>query len=190
MFFDTFIKIFLLSLLLSTDELIAGVSYGLRKTTIPLKNLIFLVLGSASSFFIIMLLGAYLSSFFHDMVKTYLSFFLLAGLGCWIFIKACQDRNKPVQEMKHPEWGKSISIWDYICLGASLGIDDSAEAVALAVAGFPIILTVIILQVSEVLAIWIGSYIGNKQLSRLITPRLSFIPGLTVIGIAIWQLFK
>jgi putative Mn2+ efflux pump MntP len=189
MFFVKFIQIFFLSILLSVDDFAAGVSYGLRKATIPLKNLMFVVIGSASSLYIFMFLGKYLSSFFNDNINKYLSFFLLAGLGCRIIFKAWRDRNKPIHEHEHPKWSKPISIWEYIYLGASLGIDDFAEAVGLAVAGFPIALTVILLQVSEIIAMWVGSFLGDKALSRFITPRLTVIPGLTLIGIAIWQLF-
>ncbi len=188
MIFIKFIQIFFLSLLLSIDDFAAGVSYGLRKTTIPFKNLLFVVIGSASSLYIFMFLGKYLGSLFNDQIKTYLSFVLLAGLGCWIIFKAWQDRNKPIHEFEHPKWVKPISIWEYVYLGASLGIDDFAEAVGLAVAGFPIILTVILLQVSEVIAMWVGSLLGYKTLSRFVTPKLNYIPGLTLIGIAIWQL--
>lgn len=188
MFIITFIKLFFLSLLLSIDDFAAGVSYGLRKTTIPFKNLFFVVIGSASSLFIFMLLGKYLSTLFTDKVKTYISFILLAGLGCWIIFKAWRERKKPIHEFEHPKWTKPISIWEYLYLGASLGVDDFAEAVGLAVAGFPIVLTVILLQVSEVLAMWLGSFLGDKELSKFISPKLNFIPGVTLIGIAVWQL--
>lgn len=189
MFIVTFIKIFLLSLLLSIDDFAAGVSYGLRKTMIPLKNLIFVVIGSTSSLIVFMLLGKYLSSLFNDTTNKYLGFFLLSALGCWIIFKAWRDRKKSIHEYEHPKWAKPVSIWEYIYLGASLGIDDFAEAVALAVAGFPIVLTVILLQVSEIIAMWVGAYLGDKALSKFISPKLAFIPGLTLLGIAVWQLF-
>ena len=185
MFLVKFFQIFFLSILLSIDDFAAGVSYGLRKTTIPLKNLIYVVIGSASSLYIFMFSGKYLSSFFNDNTNKYLGFFLLAGLGCWIMFKAWRDRNKPIHELEHPKWTKPISVWEYIYLGATLGIDDFAEAVGLAVAGFPVVLTVILLQISEVIAMWVGSYLGDKELSRFISPKLAFIPGLTLIGIAI-----
>ncbi|HEX3047952.1 MAG TPA: manganese efflux pump, partial [Bacillota bacterium] len=105
-----------------------------------------------------------------------------------IIFKAWRERKKPIHEFEHPKWTKPISIWEYLYLGASLGVDDFAEAVGLAVAGFPIVLTVILLQVSEVLAMWLGSFLGDKELSKFISPKLNFIPGVTLIGIAVWQL--
>jgi putative Mn2+ efflux pump MntP len=190
MFFITLLKTFFLSLVLSVDDMAVGVSYGLRKTAIPLKNLLFIVLGSTTSMYVSMLLGKFVISFFNETATKYLSFFLLAGLGCRVMYVAWQDSKKKgaIQQLEHPKWLNPISLWESLYLGISLGIDDFAEAIGLAIAGFPIILTVFLFKLSEVIAIYTGYLLGAKELSRFMTPKLAFIPGIALICIGIWQL--
>jgi putative Mn2+ efflux pump MntP len=71
-----------------------------------------------------------------------------------------------------------------------LGIDDFAEALGLAVAGFPILLTVLLFKLSEVIAIFTGDLLAEKGLSKYISGKLAWIPGITLIAVGIWQLIQ
>ena len=64
---------------------------------------------------------------------------------------------------------KSVSIWETYVVGLGLGVDDFAQALGLAVAGFPIVLTVILLEVAELIAILSGNYLAFKGFSKKLT---------------------
>jgi putative Mn2+ efflux pump MntP len=191
MFLTTLISTFFLSLALSVDDMVVGVSYGLRKTMIPLKNLLLIVVGSTVSMYVAMLLGKFVISFLNVNTTRYLSFILLAGLGCRVMFNAWQESKKSglIRQTTYSKWSDPLSVWESLYLGVALGIDDFAEALGLAVAGFPIILTVFLFKLSEVIAIYSGSLLGKKELSKFINAKLAFIPGITLISVGIWQLF-
>lgn len=75
-------------------------------------------------------------------------------------------------------------------LSLLLSVDDFAEAVGLAVAGFFIPLTVALFKISEVVAVYAGIYLGLFGLARLVTRRLVYVPGLTLLAVAAWQVLQ
>ena len=84
---------------------------------------------------------------------------------------------------------KSVSFLETYLVGLGLGVDDFAQALGLAVAGFPIVLTVRLLEVAELIMILSGNFLALKGFSKKINGRLSIIPGIVLILVAIYGLF-
>lgn len=61
---------------------------------------------------------------------------------------------------------KSVSFWETYFVGLGLGVDDFAQALGLSLAGFPIILTVCLLEASEVIALFSGNFLSLKGFSK------------------------
>ena len=191
MFLRALFGTFFISLSLSIDDLVVGVSYGLRKTLIPFKTVLMIVLGSTISMLVTMYVGNMLTSHLTGTIARLISFCLLVGLGSGAIIKVVQEikQNKTNLngEKAYFKWSPILSEKEAFYLGLALGVDDFAEALGLAVAGFPIIITVLLFKFSEIIAILGGTYLAAKNLSKYISSKLAFVPGITLIIVGIWQ---
>lgn len=193
-FLLTFFTIFILSLTMSADDFSVGVAYGLFKIKIPLKKLIIIVLGSATSTWGVMLIGKFIVKSMPDYITDWASAIILFGVGCKMLYNGWKQKNDPIEFVKeHPIDGintKSVSILETYIVGLGLGVDDFAQALGLAVAGFPIVLTVILLEVSELIAILSGNYLAFKGFSKKVNGRLSIIPGIVLLLIGLYQIIS
>lgn len=192
-FLITFFAILGLSLTLSVDDFSVGVAYGLFKIRLSLKSLMIMVLGSATSTYGVMLIGKFIFKSMPDYVTALISAVILGIVGCRMIYngwKEKDDYSKLVKE-NHitSNSSKSVSLWENYMVGIGLGVDDFAQALGLAVAGFPIVLTVILLEVSELIMILGGNYLAFKGFSKKINGRLSIIPGIVLILLALYQVF-
>ena len=84
---------------------------------------------------------------------------------------------------------KSVSSWETYVVGIGLGVNDFAEALGLALAGFPIVLAVILLEVAEMIALLSGNYLAFKGFSKKVSGKLVIIPGILLILIGFYELF-
>ena len=181
---------FLIALSLSIDDLAVGAAYGLQKIMLPAKPLLFMILGSTITMTLSMLVGKLFLSVFQETVSTYFSVALLIALGGYYLYKAwhennaCKIRSQNCIAKAHTV----VNIGEAFYLGAALGIDDFAEAMGLAVAGFPVLLTVLLFKVAEVMMVLGGIYLGSKGFSRFIHDWLAYLPGIVLILVGFWQL--
>lgn len=192
-FLITFFAILGLSLTLSADDFSVGVAYGLFKIRLSLKSLMIMVLGSATSTYGVMLIGKFIFTSMPDYLTALISAVILGAVGCRMLYngwKEKDDYSKLVNEKTIAfNSSKSVSLWENYVVGIGLGVDDFAQALGLAVAGFPIVLTVILLEVSELIMILAGNYLAFKGFSKKINGRLSIIPGIVLILLALYQVF-
>ena len=84
---------------------------------------------------------------------------------------------------------KSMSFFENYLVGLGLGVDDFAQALGLSLAGFPVILTVVLLEVAELIAILSGNFLAIKGFSKKVNGKLSIIPGIVLLLVAIAQIF-
>jgi putative Mn2+ efflux pump MntP len=189
----TFFTLFILSLTLSVDDFSVGVAYGLFKIRIPFKTLIITVLGSATSTWGVMFIGRFIFTSIPDYITNWLSAIILTVIGCKMFYNGWIKKDDSSEFVNnHPlssSDSKAVSFWETYVLGLGLGVDDFAQALGLAVAGFPIVLTVILLEVSEMIAILSGNFLAFKGFSKKVNGRLSLIPGIILILVGLYQIF-
>jgi len=192
-FVMTFFALFLLALTLSVDDFSVGVAYGLFKTKLSIKSLIIMVLGSATSTYGVMLVGKFIFTSMPDYITDWLSVIILGGVGCKMIYNGWKQKDDYSEETKNnilsSNDSKSVTFLENYVVGLGLGVDDFAQALGLAVAGFPIVLTVLLLEVAELIMILSGNFLAIKGFSKKINGRLSIIPGIVLILVAIYELF-
>jgi len=189
----SFLGLFFLALTLSVDDFSVGVSYGLFKTKLSKKSLMILVLGSATSTYGVMLIGKFIFTSMPSYVTTWVSIIILSGIGCKMIYNGWKRKDEYSESVKNnplsPNDSRSVSFLETYLVGLGLGVDDFAQAFGLAVAGFPIILTVCVLEVAEVISLLTGNFLALKGFSKKINGRLSIIPGVVLLFVALYQLF-
>ena len=186
--------LFIMSLTLSVDDFSVGVAYGLFRIKIPFKSLIITVLGSATSTWGVMLIGKFIfTSMPHDII-TLVKSIILCGIGCKMLYNGWRQNGDYSEFISNhsllSDRSKPVNNWETYLVGLGLGVDDFAQALVLGVAGFPIVLTVILLEVSEVLAILSGNYLAFKGFSKKVNGRLSIIPGILLLIVGICEMFS
>lgn len=193
-FILTSISIFIITLTLSVDDFSVGIAYGLNKIRVSLKSLAYIFIGSAISTWSVMLIGKFIFTSLPQAFSNIVGSIILGAIGLrmiyhsWTGKKDNDDYvNKNSNSQKSlknaAKFGESFS------LGLALGIDDFTEALGLGVAGFPVVLTVIFLEVSELITILTGNYLALKGLSKKINGRISILPGIILILVGIYRLF-
>ena len=186
-FLRTFITIFILALTLSVDDFSVGVAYGLFKTRMSFKTLIIIVLGSATSTYGIMLLGSFIFTSLPNYITTWLSAIILGSIGCKMLYTGWKSKDDNIELIK--ENARLISFKENYLVGLGLGVDDFAQALGLSLAGFPIILTVFLLEISEMTMILAGNSLALKGLSKKVNGKLAIIPGIVLLLVAAYQIF-
>jgi putative Mn2+ efflux pump MntP len=187
-FIISFFSILILALTLSADDFSVGVAYGLFKIRITLKSLMILVLGSATSTYGAMLIGRFIFTSMPSYITTWLSSIILTIIGCKMLYNGWKGKTDTTEILKSKPTRK-VSTWETYIIGLGLGVDDFAQALGLSLAGFPIVLTVLLLEAAEVIAILSGNYLAFKGLSKKVNGKLSIIPGIVLILVALYQIF-
>jgi len=178
-FLITLFTLFFLALTLSADDFSVGIAYGLFKTRLSLKSLMITVLGSATSTYGVMLIGKLIFTSIPNYIATWVSVIILGSIGCKMIygaLKGKDDFSKLAKSNLLPSSSsKSVSFFETYLIGLGLGVDNFAQALGLAVAGFPIVLTVCLLELTEAIALLSGNFLALKGLSKKINGKLSKI---------------
>jgi putative sporulation protein YtaF len=82
------ISILMLSLAISLDGMVVGITYGLRKIEIPLFSLVIISLTSALSVLISMLLGELIATFLSIKLAEFLGGIILVIIGFWLLYQS------------------------------------------------------------------------------------------------------
>lgn len=193
--------IFIMAVTLSADNFSVGVAYGLFKIRLTLKSLMIMVLGSAVSTYGAMLIGRYIFTFIPEYVTAWFSAVILVFIGCKTLYNGWKCENDKFEFLKvkpfiasgvrkknfWETYMVSFGFWETFIVGFGLGVDDFAQALGLSLAGFPIVLTVILLEVAEVITISCGNYLAFKGFSKKVNGKLSIIPGVVLILVGVWR---
>jgi len=189
----TFIAFFILTLTLSVDDFSVGVAYGLYKTKLSFKSLMIMVLGSATSTYGVMLIGKFIFKSMPDYVTTGASVIILGSIGCKMIYDGWKEKDNYTEVAKNNPLdtvnSKSVGFLQTYLVGLGLGVDDFAQALGLAVAGFPIVITVCFLEIAEVIALLSGNFLALKGFSKKINGKLNIIPGVVLLSVALYQIF-
>lgn len=88
----------LLALALSLDSFGAGITYGLRKTKIPLLSVIIISICSGLVLYISMQAGSLLQRIFSPSIASMIGAVILIALGGWSFIQQIRSRRERMIE--------------------------------------------------------------------------------------------
>lgn len=207
------LSLLLLGFAVSLDSFTVGLTYGMRKVTIPLKS--FIIIFSCT--FIILLLAMGIGS----VIELFISYeaaervggIILVVIGIWVlyqFItsnstsKLRQSDMKIVEiEMKRLgliikilkkpseadfDRSGSISSFEALFLGLALSLDSFGAGIGAALIDLPPILFSIVVTVSSVIFVIAGINIGLIFRNMNWVKNLSFLPGIALILIGLFKM--
>lgn len=207
---SAFSSLLLLAFAVSLDSFTVGLTYGMRKVTIPLKSL--LVISSCT--FIVLLLAMGIGS----VIELFISFdaankvgsVILIGIGLWVLYQfvmsqmASKENNTEyktvqfeikslgiiVKILKKPmeadlDRSGNINSFEALFLGLALSLDSFAAGVSAALINLPPILFAAAVTMSSALFVIAGIHTGKVFGNIAWFHRLSFLPGVALILIGI-----
>lgn len=198
---------------MSLDSFTVGLTYGMRKVTIPLKSLIII----SSCTFLVLLLAMGLGSFFELFISyeagERIGGIILIGIGIWVlyqFITSQRSAHEPVSDCKIIEFeikpfaimikilkkpmeadfdksGKINGI-EALFLGLALSLDSFGAGIGAALIDLPPILFSIVVTISSAIFVIAGIHIGKIFRSVAWMKKLTLLPGIALIVIGLFKM--
>lgn len=197
----SWVSIIAFAVALSFDNFAVGISYGVRRISIPVLSLLVISLTSAMAIGIAMLMGHLVASLISAELAKLVGAVILIGLGSWILLQAwIQRRDKSevkedseglvIQILKEPhkaDWDRSgtISVQEALLLGTALAMDAFGAGFAAAMAGFKSLTTPLMVGIVSFILVSSGVYLGRNYAPQWLNSRAALIQGgvLVLLGV-------
>ena len=183
----TILNIILLAISLSIDAFGIGISYSIRRVSIPIFSKIIISVISIIMTGISFVIGNTILLFVNENVAKFIGCFMLVILGIWTIIQGFKSNdeakeevqknktlsffikplNLTVQIIKHPrkfdlDNSKHIDVLESLYLGVSLSIDSLVVGISYAVAGGSSYLIPLYVGIAQFIFLSLGELLGKK----------------------------
>lgn len=199
------LSIIFLAISLSIDAFSVGIAYSLRGIHIPFSSKMIICLFSIIYSGFSLLLGKVLYDFIPPLVSKITGVAILAIMGILILLQSMHRSDKKKQSdtignitikvIKNPAEGDidksgTIDFHESLLLGLALSVDAIGVGIGSALSGFSHIIVPFAIGISQLLLLYLGTYLGKRILSseKLNKKVLSLIPGILLICMAVIRL--
>ncbi|MHB1125713.1 MAG: sporulation membrane protein YtaF [Bacillota bacterium] len=199
--------VILFALAVSLDGLGVGISYGVRRVSVPWKSLVVICLTSTVAITISMLFGQMLAAVISVQLAKRLGSLILIMVGSWVIIQTLSRRepgnetgNQPcqlfrlkisplgivIQILKEPmradlDSSGVIDPRESLLLGFALAMDALGAGFGAAVAGFNIAVTPPFVGGFQLVFVLLGLWLGQRIACGSLSKKSGLIPGLILI---------
>lgn len=206
-------SLLLLGFAVSLDSFTVGLTYGIRKVTIPIKSYIIISLCTFLVLLSAMGIGSIIQFFISYEAAKRIGGIILIGIGIYVLYqfftsqetsrenqmkyKVLEFEIKPlaiiIKIVKKPmeaDFDKSgnISSMEALFLGIALSLDSFGAGIGAALIDLPPILFAIVITISSTLFIIAGISIGKIFRNVGLMKNLMFLPGIALILIGIFKM--
>ena len=192
------LSIFLFSVSSNFDNLIIGISYGIKKIRIPIiSNLLIAFItfiGTALS----MIFGKSLTAYIPIAVSNVIGAIMIIGIGIAGLIKYFHSKKnnqacESPSPLKNPEkydknTNNRIEFREAVSLGLALSINNIGLGIGASIGGLHVLPAAIGSFVFSFIFISIGDLLGNGLLSKIIGKYAEVIASFGIIGLGICEL--
>lgn len=205
-------SLLLLALAVSLDSFSVGLTYGLRKVSIPFKSILVI---SSCSFFVLMLamgIGSFIEMYISYHAAERIGGIILIVIGIWVllqFFTSNSDEENPgkpkivefeikslgliIKILKKPmeadlDKSGTISIIEAFLLGLALSLDAFGAGIGAALIDLPPILFSLIVTFSSAFFVIAGLNIGRLFRNLWWFNKFSFLSGVVLIVIGILRM--
>lgn len=205
----------LFALAVSLDGFGVGFAYGMRNIIIPYKSLLVICLTSSTAIAFSMMSGKMLTLFIPIETAELIGAVILIVMGLYMLIHAWVGRKNNhsslpeaeeillnfrisplgivVQILKEPskadlDQSGEINIKEAFILGFALAMDALGAGFAVAVAGFPPLLTALCVGVSKFILVSVAVKLGKISSNNWLGKKTLYIPGLVLFLLGFWKI--
>lgn len=220
------LAIVLFAVAISIDSFLVGLSYGIKKIILTKRAIVIVTAFSGALLLLFMLAGDLIAGYLSTTFISILAASLLGALGIYKLIEAYREghprpqkghpKNKLLLKLpipfvpyaieilhdperaakKIPGNGHNVDTGGAWALGLAMSFDAIGGGFAAALAGFPIVLTVVISVLITgfllVFALLLGRYFnkmlaGGKKKDSMANV-FNYLPGFIMIALAVWKI--
>lgn len=207
------IALFLLAFAVSLDSFTVGLTYGIRKVTIPTRSLFIILLCTFLILMMAMGIGSIFELFISYEAAERIGGAILIGIGIWVIYRFFTSFNndtetgkdykviefeiKPfsiiIKILKKPmeaDFDKSgnISGIEALFLGIALSLDAFGAGIGAALIDLPPILFPFVITISSMCFLLVGINIGKIIKTTSWMKSLSILPGLALIALGLFKM--
>lgn len=209
-----FLAILFFALAVSTDGFVVGLAYGVKKIKIPFGSLLLIALASALAVSISMICGKGLSVLLPPAITGKLGALFIMLIAFYFFMQAFRSRLeemegdvreplmafsiKPlgviIQILREPstadlDCSGEISLREAFFLGFALAVDALGAGLGMAMAGYDIFYTALMVAVLKLILVSSGILLGKIVAERPWQVLISWLPGIILLAIAAREFF-
>lgn len=204
------VALVLLAFAVSLDSFTVGITYGMRKVTIPPKSFLIILLCTFIILMLAMGVGSIIEMFISYEAAETLGGAILVAIGIWVMYqfftsqstdtemeKVIELKIKPfsiiIKILKKPmeadiDKSGSISSIEALFLGIALSLDAFGAGIGAALIDLPLILFPIVISLSSMCFVLVGLYMGKIMTNARWMKSLSILPGLALIVLGLFKM--
>ncbi|BAB06870.1 sporulation membrane protein YtaF [Halalkalibacterium halodurans] len=207
------VSLLALAFAVSLDSFGVGLTYGLRKMKIPFKSLLFIAGCSAVSILIAMGFGMTIQQYLSPAIAESLGGIILILIGCWALYQAFRPAKNGhktkddhvilnfeikmlgvvIRILRKPmvadfDNSGAITGREAVILGIALSLDAFGAGIGAALIGFHPLYMAVSVAVMSALFVSLGMKSGYRFADSYWIKRFSFIPGLLLVLIGVFNL--
>lgn len=184
----------LFALSANIDNFVVGLSYGLKKIRIGLMSNLLIALISLIGTVLSMLVGKIIFKFIPENMSNSLGSIMLILIGSWILVKPLWENKHSDDILENPERADvdnslSIDAKESIALAFALTINNVGLGIGASITGLNIVITSLFTFIFSLLMVKIGYICGSYYLSKVFSKKATFVSGLIIIALGIYEMF-
>ena len=209
-----FLAILLFALAVSNDGFLVGLAYGVKKIKIPVASLLLIAFASGLAVSISMICGKGLATLLPPAMTGKIGAVFIFLIALYFLMQACRNRLeemegdareplmaftiKPlgiiIQILREPssadlDCSGEISLREAFFLGFALAVDALGAGLGMAMAGYDIFCTALMVAVLKLILVSGGMALGKIVSQKRWQVWLSWVPGIILLVIAAREFF-
>lgn len=201
-----YMGLLLLVVAVSLDGFGVGVTYGIKKTKVPLSALLIIMLCSGIIVLLAMTIGDYLNSMITPNSAKILGGLILVFLGLFSLFNIVRSKLELYENSRQPNQFQQlkkvlatpeqadldqsgiISTGEAFLLGTALALDAFGAGIGAAIIGYSPVLTAVSIALMSGFFLFCGIQIGMILIKNKHLKKLSFLPPLLLIALGIFNM--
>ena len=189
-------QIHLLSALLfgvssNTDNLVVGMSYGIKKMPIRWSENLIVALITFMGTVLSMILGKSVLLFLPQKLAGILGSVIISLIGAVGLVKFFMKMKKPEEESEEETelTLQTLTRTEALILGLALTLNNIGLGIGASITGLPVLSTALCSFLFSLLFLYIGNLIGRSKIAELVGEFAEPLAGLLMIGLGVYEIF-
>ncbi|WP_240374638.1 sporulation membrane protein YtaF [Bacillus piscicola] len=198
----------LLAFAVSVDSFGVGFAYGLRRLKLPVTSLLFISMCSIASVLLGSLAAIAFSGYVPEKFTDSIGGVILILIGIWTLIHVIKENNMTTVESSLDKEGMFSQVWgilktpenadmdksgiittkEALFLGMALSFDAFGAGIGASLLELPIFTLAAAIAVMCAVFLTAGMKCGRKLSEYALVQKLSYVPGVLLILLGIWNL--
>lgn len=172
----------------NTDNLVVGLSYGIKKMPIRWKENLIVALITFTGTVLSMILGKSALLFLPSAFAGILGSLIIIFIGVLGLVQFFVKVRKEPEEEEEPEL-QTLTIKEALILGLALTLNNIGLGIGASITGLPVLSTALGSFFFSLVFLYIGNLIGRSKLSEVVGAFAEPLAALLMIGLGVYEIF-